>query len=109
MILAAVAVFYLLSLWRWKTILEKKWWLKILVALTPLGFIAIETGWMVTELGRQPWIIYRIMRVEEALTPMPGIIVPFLTIIVIYLILTFLSVYLMQRQIRFIHENNGGN
>ena len=42
----------------------------------PLGFIAVEAGWTVTEVGRQPWIIYGVLRTRDALTPMPGLIWP---------------------------------
>lgn len=42
------------------------------VAVAPLGFVAIQAGWIVTEVGRQPWIIYGIMRTADALTPVPG-------------------------------------
>ena len=56
----------------------------------PLGFIAIETGWVVTEVGRQPWIIYGVMRTAEAVTPMPGLVVPFVTFTILYI---FLAVY----------------
>ena len=103
-IMAAVAIAFFLFSLRWKKLLEKPFWLRILTFTTPLGFLAIETGWMVTELGRQPWIIYRIMRTEDALTSMPGIIYPLTTICVIYLLLSFLSVFLIQRQIKYIHE-----
>jgi cytochrome bd ubiquinol oxidase subunit I len=40
-----------------------------LVLASPLGFLALQAGWIVTEVGRQPWIIYRVMRTEEAVTP----------------------------------------
>jgi cytochrome d ubiquinol oxidase subunit I len=63
-----------------KDILSKKWFLKLLVFCTPLGFIALEAGWTVTEVGRQPWIIYGIMKTKDALTPMPGLVFPFITI-----------------------------
>src|SRR5881409_66284 len=56
---------------------DNRWLLRGLVAAGPLGFLAIETGWVVTELGRQPWIIYGVMRTREAVTPMPGLMVPF--------------------------------
>jgi len=56
---------------------EKRWLLRGLVAAGPLGFLAIETGWVVTEVVRQPWIIYVVMRTREAVTPMPGLVVPF--------------------------------
>jgi cytochrome d ubiquinol oxidase subunit I len=105
MLMAAIGMLYFIFMWKWKYLLDKTWWLKWLVFATPLGFIAIEAGWIVTELGRQPWIIYRIMRTEEALTPMPGIIYPLVLISVVYIVLTFLSFYLMNRQIRFVHES----
>ena len=37
--------------------------------------IAIEAGWVVTEVGRQPWIVYNIVRTADAVTPMPGLVV----------------------------------
>ena len=40
--------------------------LRALICTAPLGFIAVEAGWVVTEVGRQPWIIYGIMRTSEA-------------------------------------------
>jgi cytochrome d ubiquinol oxidase subunit I len=40
-----------------------------LIACTPLGFIALQAGWVVTEVGRQPWIIYRVMRTADGVTP----------------------------------------
>jgi cytochrome d ubiquinol oxidase subunit I len=105
MVMAAIAFLYLLFILRWRDKVDKNWWLKLVVFATPLGFIALETGWIVTEVGRQPWIIYRIMRTSEALTPMPGIIYPLILITAIYILLTFLSFYLMRRQIKYIHEN----
>ena len=79
--------------------LDSKWFLRTLVAAAPLGFIAIETGWTVTEVGRQPWIIYGVMRTSEAVTPMPGLIVPFLTFTVLYIFLALVTVWLLLRQV----------
>jgi cytochrome d ubiquinol oxidase subunit I len=81
---------------RW---LESRWFLRVLIAAAPLGFIAIETGWIVTEVGRQPWIIYGVMRTSEAVTPMPGLIVPFLTFTVLYIFLALVTVWLLLRQV----------
>lgn len=64
----------------------------------PLGFVALETGWFVTELGRQPWIIYGFMRTADALTPMPGLVAPFAAVTVVYLVLSVVVVLLMKRQ-----------
>ncbi len=79
--------------------LDSKWFLRLLVAAAPLGFIAIETGWTVTEVGRQPWIIYGVMRTSEAVTPMPGLVVPFITFTVLYIFLAVITVWLLLRQV----------
>lgn len=72
--------------------------LRAFFVATPLGFIAIEAGWMVTEMGRQPWIIYGIMRTKDAVTSMPGLAVPFYTITLLYLMLSVTVVLLLKRQ-----------
>jgi cytochrome d ubiquinol oxidase subunit I len=63
-----------------------------------LGFIAIEAGWVVTEVGRQPWIIYGIMRTQDAVTPMPGIAVPFVAFTVLYVFLAVTVFFVLRRQ-----------
>jgi len=68
------------------------------VVAGPLGLIAIEAGWIVTEVGRQPWIIYGVMRTADAVTPMTGLVVPFVTFTVVYLFLSVILVYLLRRQ-----------
>lgn len=79
--------------------LDSKWFLRAVIAAAPLGFIAIETGWTVTEVGRQPWIIYGVMRTSEAVTPMPGLVVPFITFTVLYIFLAVITVFLLLRQV----------
>ena len=66
----------------------------------PLGFAALEAGWGVTELGRQPWIIYGVMRTADAVTPMPGLIVPFTVFVLVYLFLSAAVVVLLRDQFR---------
>ncbi|MCI0533758.1 MAG: cytochrome ubiquinol oxidase subunit I [Verrucomicrobiales bacterium] len=77
---------------------DSKWLLRTLVAAGPLGFIAIEAGWFVTELGRQPWIIYGVMRTDAAVTPMKGLVVPFVLFTAVYFFLSIVVVYLLRRQ-----------
>jgi cytochrome d ubiquinol oxidase subunit I len=79
--------------------LESTWFLRVLVAAAPLGFIALETGWVVTEVGRQPWIIFGVMRTSEAVTPMPGLVVPFITFTLLYILLALVTVWLLLRQV----------
>jgi cytochrome d ubiquinol oxidase subunit I len=75
---------------------------RLLQAITlgaPMGFIAIEAGWTVTEVGRQPWIIHGVLRTADAVTPMPGLIVPFLLFTLLYCFLGVIVVWLLYRQI----------
>ena len=103
MLMMAAGILYILFQFKWKENLEKRWWLKTLAWLTPVGFIAVEAGWTVTEVGRQPWIIYGIMKTRDALTPMPGIQYTFYLITLIYLLLSFVVFWLMRRQIMAVH------
>jgi cytochrome d ubiquinol oxidase subunit I len=73
--------------------------LRALVLASPLGFLAIEAGWVVTEVGRQPWIIYGVMRTSEAVTPMPGLWVPMITFSLLYCVLAVVVVWLLKRHI----------
>jgi cytochrome bd ubiquinol oxidase subunit I len=62
--------------------------LRLIVVTLPLGFVAIETGWFVTEFGRQPWIIRHVMRVSDAATPQTGVEFLLLVFSAVYLALT---------------------
>jgi cytochrome d ubiquinol oxidase subunit I len=64
-----------------------------------MGFVATEAGWIVTELGRQPWIVYGIVRTSETVTPMPGLIVPFLAFTLLYILLGIVVAVLLRGQI----------
>jgi cytochrome d ubiquinol oxidase subunit I len=106
LMVACGTIMALVGLWaawrRWR--LRSGWPLsrRFLLAVglsAPLGFVAIEAGWIVTEVGRQPWIIYGIMRTREAVTPMPGLIVPFLTFTALYFLLGAMTVWLIWRQV----------
>ena len=81
----------------------------VLVA-TPMGFIALETGWLVTEFGRQPWTIYQVMRTAEAATPRGGIAIIFVVFLLIYIALaTGLALLLLRERGRGPagHEHGG--
>jgi cytochrome d ubiquinol oxidase subunit I len=78
---------------------ENRWLLRAVALGAPFGFLAIEAGWTVTELGRQPWIVYGTLRTADAVTPMPGLIVPFLGFSLLYCFLGVIVVWLLYRQI----------
>jgi cytochrome d ubiquinol oxidase subunit I len=57
--------------WRWLRgkLFQSDWFLRAVGYCWPLGFIAILSGWMVTEIGRQPWLAYGILRTADATSP----------------------------------------
>lgn len=83
--------------WKRRGLPDGKWILRAIVGAGPLGFLAIEAGWTVTEVGRQPWIIYNVMRTADAVTPMGKIAIPFVAFTVLYLFLSIVLVYLLRR------------
>ena len=85
--------------WRRKGLPVNNWYLKFITFCTPLGFIAIEAGWTVTEVGRQPWIIYNYMRTADAVTSMPHLVIPFIGFTLLYIFLSIIVVILLRRQI----------
>ena len=98
MAMLAVAAWAGCLWWRHRRLPDHKWLLRALVTAGPLGFVAIETGWMVTEVGRQPWVIYGVMRTAYAVTPMRGLIVPFTVFTGLYVFLAIIVVFLLRRQ-----------
>jgi cytochrome d ubiquinol oxidase subunit I len=98
-LLAAVAVAGAVLAWRRRGLPDARWYLRTLVACGPLGFVALEAGWTVTEVGRQPWIVHGVMRTADAVTPMPGLVVPLVTFSLVYVFLSFVVVYLLRRQV----------
>jgi cytochrome bd ubiquinol oxidase subunit I len=98
--LMMLAALWGLFVWQRKRALpDGKWFLRSLVALAPAGMIAIEAGWVVTEVGRQPWIIQGVMKTAEAVTPMPGLVVPFVAFTLLYIFLSVIVVWLLIRQV----------
>ncbi|HLH76442.1 MAG TPA: cytochrome ubiquinol oxidase subunit I [Candidatus Binataceae bacterium] len=86
-LLLALTLWGVCSYWRTRQVPTSRGFLLALICAAPLGMIAVELGWIVTELGRQPWIIYGIMRTSSGVTPMPGLIAPFIAITLVYLLL----------------------
>jgi len=78
---------------------DQPWLLRAIALCAPLGFIAIEAGWVVTEVGRQPWIIQGVMRTSEAVTPMPGLGYTLAGFTLLYLFLGVVVTWLIYAQI----------
>jgi cytochrome d ubiquinol oxidase subunit I len=97
-----IAVLYFIALWRKKTWRKSRWLMKLFVIATPMGFIAVEAGWTVTEVGRQPWIINGVMKTADAVTPMPGIIYSFYLFTAVYVSLALIVSFMLVRQIKMV-------
>lgn len=90
---------YLIS-FKKKSWRDKKLFALLFIMATPLGFIALEAGWFVTELGRQPWIINGVMKTKDAVTPVQGMQYSFYLYTLIYTALAITVFWLMNRQIK---------
>jgi cytochrome d ubiquinol oxidase subunit I len=85
----------LVSLWFWlgwwrkkKLLLANRWLLRTIVICGPTGFLALEAGWIVTEVGRQPWVVNGIMKTRDAVTTSRGVPAMFFLFTSLYLVLT---------------------
>jgi cytochrome d ubiquinol oxidase subunit I len=82
--MAVIALWTAWATWRRRDIVQQRGLLRALVLATPFGFLATEAGWIVTEVGRQPWVAQGLMRTSAAVTPMPGLVVPMVTFTLLY-------------------------
>jgi cytochrome d ubiquinol oxidase subunit I len=85
--------------WRRGPLTDHIGFLKTLILVSPLGFVALEAGWMVTELGRQPWIIYHLLRTRDAVTSMPNVSITFGVMTALYVVLGIIVVWLLSRHV----------
>jgi cytochrome d ubiquinol oxidase subunit I len=98
--LAAVSLAFLWRCWRGRwTVPTGRRFLAVVVVAAPAGFLALEAGWLVTELGRQPFTAWGVLRTAESVTPVPGLALPFWIFTAIYLFLGAVVIELLRRQI----------
>jgi cytochrome d ubiquinol oxidase subunit I len=100
LVMMAVAGWAAYLRWRRSTVTSSSAFLRTLVVVSPVGLIAIESGWVVTEVGRQPWIIHGVMKTADAVTPMPGLVFPLIVFTLIYVFLAVVVSLLLLRQFR---------
>jgi cytochrome d ubiquinol oxidase subunit I len=84
LLLAIFGAVYLIVRVRRRRLPESRWFYRFLVASGPLALVAVIAGWIVTEVGRQPWVVYHQMRTSEAITGAGGIPVGYATLVVVY-------------------------
>jgi cytochrome d ubiquinol oxidase subunit I len=83
--------------WRRRRIPGTPWFLRAVAVSGVAAVVALEAGWVTTEVGRQPWIVYRILRTADAVSPAPGLYLGFYAVVVIYLLLTALTAFVLRR------------
>jgi len=88
------------SWWRRRRIPDTAWFLRAVAISGAAAIVAMEAGWITTEVGRQPWIVYGILRTADAVSPAPGLFLGFYAVVVIYVLLTALTVFVLRRLAR---------
>ncbi|RVX43710.1 cytochrome bd-I ubiquinol oxidase subunit 1 apoprotein [Nonomuraea polychroma] len=98
--LLVLAVWLALSWKRRRDLPSSPWFLRATAWSGVAAVVALEAGWIVTEVGRQPWIVYRVMRTSEAVNPAPGLVYGFVLVTAVYVALTVATVYVLRRLAR---------
>lgn len=90
------------ALWWRKRLFDAGWFLKPLRFVWPLGFVAILAGWMVTEIGRQPWVVYGVLRTADAASPVTaqGVAISLLLFVLVYGVVFSMGVLYIRGMIR---------
>jgi cytochrome d ubiquinol oxidase subunit I len=86
-LLALLAVIYLVTVWRRHRLPISRWFYRSIVVAGPAAYVALVAGWVTTEVGRQPWVVYGVMRTDEAVTGAGGLPVGYAMLVAAYLAL----------------------
>jgi cytochrome d ubiquinol oxidase subunit I len=99
-LLALLGLWFLWFRWRRGALPRTPWFYRLVMLAGPASLVALICGWFVTEIGRQPWIVYELMRVEEAVTGAEGIPVGYASLVVVYLGLYSVALFMLRRLAR---------
>lgn len=95
--LLGLSAWFAFTFWRRRSLPSSPWFYRFAVAAGPASVIALEAGWVVTEVGRQPWIVYEHMLTADAVSPVEGLRYGFLALIPVYILLTVGLIYVLRR------------
>jgi cytochrome d ubiquinol oxidase subunit I len=95
--LAALGAWFAWAWWRRGRLPGSPWFHRALVAAGPLSVVALIAGWVTTEVGRQPWVVYEVMRTEQAVTGASGIPVGFAGLAIVYVALGAIALVMLRR------------
>jgi cytochrome d ubiquinol oxidase subunit I len=95
--LLLLAMVYGFAWWKRRSWLENPWFLRAVALSGIAGVAALETGWITTEVGRQPWSVFGYLRTADAVSPAPGLFLGFYAVLAIYVALTVATVWVLRR------------
>jgi cytochrome d ubiquinol oxidase subunit I len=96
-LLALLGVFFLFTRWRRGRPPNSLWFHRAVVLAGPLSVVALIAGWVTTEVGRQPWVVYHVMLTSQAVTAAKGIPVGYATLVIVYLSLAGAVAWILRR------------
>jgi cytochrome d ubiquinol oxidase subunit I len=99
-LLAAMAVVYWLARWRGLDLSSNVWFLRVAVVAGPLAILAVESGWVATEVGRQPWTVWRVLRTTDAASMSSGLWWSYTAVLIIYVGMTVGAVVVLSSMAR---------
>jgi cytochrome d ubiquinol oxidase subunit I len=99
-LLLCLLLWLAVACWRHRDLPRSRWFLRAAQLSGVAAIVALEAGWIVTEVGRQPWIVYQVMRTSDAVTTSPGIWGSFAAIIAIYAALSVAAVWVLRAMAR---------
>ena len=104
---------FLLSVWyaaSWvfrRRMPASRWFLRAAACAGVLGVVCMEAGWIVTEVGRQPWIVYEYMKVEDAATGNTGVWITFIAVVLLYLAVAATTILVLRGMSRRFRQSGG--
>jgi cytochrome d ubiquinol oxidase subunit I len=98
--LALLGVWFIWTWWRRRALPGTKWFYRAVMVSGPAAFVALIAGWITTEVGRQPWIVYEVMRTEQAVTQADGLAVGYVVLVLVYIGVGAAVVWLLRRLAR---------
>ncbi|MGH3786570.1 MAG: cytochrome ubiquinol oxidase subunit I [Pseudonocardiaceae bacterium] len=98
--LLALVIWQAVAWWRYRDLPRSRWFLRAAAVSGIAAVLALEAGWTVTEVGRQPWVVFGVLRTADAVNPAPGLVWGFLLVAAVYLFLTVATVYVLRRMTR---------
>jgi cytochrome bd ubiquinol oxidase subunit I len=96
-LLALLGVIFLFVRWRRGRLPESPWFYRAVALAGPASVVALIAGWVVTEVGRQPWVVWRVMKTDEAVTGASGIPVGYAVLAIVYACVAVGVVWILRR------------